>query len=377
MSKRSIVLVAVVLGVMGVAALSSRTALADGPSGVVMAQSMPDWDELNARVQARLEKLHEKLARLQEQRARTVEKDMARLHEELARRQESLSEDLAREHALAAEHLAKRLQEQHLRWAERMGDFEWEGLPQEPFVVVETDGSGYLGVSIEEVTAEKAKELKLGAERGVYIREVSEESPAAKAGLKAGDVVTEFNGQRVEGTVQFRRMVRETPSGRTVQLTVWRDGRSQNLSAQLGSARDNVMRGMRISPPDIHIEMPRFEAFGMIGRTPLLGIQADDISGQLGSYFGVPDGEGILVREVREDSPAAKAGMKAGDVIIKVDGSRVKSTSDLREKLREKRESKTVAVGVIRKGAETTLNVEIEQPRPRERSRVISRRTAL
>jgi S1-C subfamily serine protease len=158
---------------------------------------------------------------------------------------------------------------------------------------------------------------------------------------------------------------------------VWRDGRSQTLSAQLGSAGEHMMRGLRISPPDVHIEMPDFGSIGMMLRTPLLGIQADDISGQLGSYFGVPDGEGILVREVREDSPAAKAGLKAGDVIIKVDGDRVRTTSDLRAKLREKRESKTVALGVIRKGAEISLNVEIEQPKPRERSRVISRRTAL
>jgi len=373
MSKRSIALVGAVLAVMVMVALSGRTVLANGPSGTVMAQSMPDWDELQARIQARLEKLQEKLARLHEQRTHDLEEIQARLHEELALKHETMAERLAQEH----ERLAEQMAEHQLRWADQVGDFELEGLPQEPFVVVETDGSGYLGVSIEEVSAEKAKELKLGAERGVYIREVSEDSPAAKAGLKVGDVVTEFNGQRIEGTVQFRRMVRETPAGRTVQITVWRDGRSQNLSAQLGSARDQVMRGMRISPPDIHIEVPRFEAFAMVGRTPLLGIQADDISGQLGTYFGVPDGEGILVRDVREDSPAAKAGLKAGDVIIKVDGDRVKTTSDLRAKLREKRESKTVAVAVIRKGAETSVNVEIEQPKPRERSRVISRRTAL
>lgn len=369
MSKRVMAVAGIVLVVLVVAAFSGRPALANGPSGAVVAQSMPDWDELQARIQAKMEKLQEKLARLQEQRAKDVDRALARLHEELALQQDKLEEQ--------HERMAERMAQEHLRWADRMGDFEWHGLPQEPIVVVETDGSGYLGVGIDEVTAEKAKELKLASERGVYIREVSEDSPAAKAGLKAGDVVTEFNGQRVEGTVQFRRMVRETPPGRTVQLTVWRDGRAQNLSAQLGSAKDRMKWGMRISPPDIHIEVPRIEAFGMVGRTPVLGIQADDISGQLGTYFGVPEGEGILVREVREDSPAAKAGLKAGDVIIKVDGERVKTTSDLRAKLREKRESKTVAVGVIRKGAETSVNVEIEQPKPRERTRVMSRRVAL
>ena len=112
------------------------------------------------------------------------------------------------------------------------------------------------------------------------------------------------------------------------------------------------------------------------------------MSGQLGSYFGAPEGEGVLVREVVSGSPAEKGGLKAGDVIIKVDGKRVRSTSELRSQLREKRESKdaetgrvnakTVALSVIRKGAETTVNVEIEQPKPIERrARTISRRTAI
>ena len=84
----------------------------------------------------------------------------------------------------------------------------------------------WLGVKMQEVTAENVKELKLPAERGVLVREVVPESPAAKAGLKANDVITELDGQRVEGTAQFHRMIHETPAGRTVHLMVWRDGKS-------------------------------------------------------------------------------------------------------------------------------------------------------
>jgi serine protease Do len=113
-----------------------------------------------------------------------------------------------------------------------------------------------------------------------------------------------------------------------------------------------------------------------MSRTPVLGINAEDLSGQLGNYFGAPGGEGILVREVNTGSPAEKAGMKAGDVITKIDGERVRTLSDLREKLRAKRDQKSVSVGVIRKGSEVSLNVEIEQPRPPER-RPIARRIAL
>jgi len=187
-------------------------------------------------------------------------------------------------------------------------------------------------------------------------------------------VITEFNGQRVEGTTQFRRMVRETPAGRTAQLTVWRDGRAQSLSAQLGSRRDQMEKGIRVFGPrdfDFDIEIPDITGHMLGSRAPVLGIQADDISGQLGAYFGAPEGEGVLIREVHSGSPAEKAGLKAGDVITRVDGERTKTTRELRVKLREKREQKTISVSVIRKGAELSVNVEIE---PAKSGRAVERR---
>ena len=246
----------------------------------------------------------------------------------------------------------------------------------EPLAVFEEGESGWLGVTIAEVTSQKAKELKLSAERGVLFTEVETDSPAAKAGLKSGDVITEFNGQRVEGTVQFRRMVRETPAGRTVQLTYWRDGRAQNVSVQLGSRRERIEKRVRVFGPhdfdfDFDIQIP--EIFGFGWGAPILGVSVEDISGQLGAYFGVPEGEGVLIREVKAGSPAEKAGLKAGDVMIKLDGQRVKTSSELRAKLREKREQKTVSVSVIRKGAEMSLTIELEPSkagRPSERRRI-------
>jgi serine protease Do len=247
-----------------------------------------------------------------------------------------------------------------------------------PLLALQDSESGWLGVQIADVDAQKVKELKLPAERGVLITEVEEDSPAAKAGLRANDVVTEFNGQRIESTTQFRRMVRESLAGRAVQLTVWRDARAQTLSATLGNSRDRVERSFRIFGPrdfNFNFSLPEIEILAA-SRAPTLGISAEDISGQLGAYFGAPGGEGILVREVNSGSPAEKAGMKAGDVITKIDGDKIRSLDDLREKLRAKREQKSVSVGVIRKGAEVSLTVEIEQPRPPERRR-ITRRIAL
>jgi len=245
-------------------------------------------------------------------------------------------------------------------------------LPDDDSIFLLGGEGGWLGVSIEEVTSDKAKELKLPAERGVLVTEVDSDSPAAKAGLKANDVITEYNGQHVEGAAEFRRLIRETPPGRTAQLAVWRDGRSQSLSAQLGDSGEQMRQRMRvIMPKDFTFKMtpPNIEFFGNIARTPMLGIGVQDLDGQLGNYFGAPEGEGVLVTEVRSGSPAEKAGLKAGDVITKIDGARVRNSGELRDHLREKRDSKTVSLTVIRKGAEVSVNVEVEQPKPAAPSR--------
>lgn len=250
-------------------------------------------------------------------------------------------------------------------------------------IFIEDGESGWLGISIAEVTGEKAKELKLPAERGVLVGEVETESAAAKAGVKEGDVITEFNGQRVDGTVQFRRMVRETIAGRTVPLTVWRDGRTQILQVEMGSRQAQVRGRLRdriVIAPEARIEvrprievMPRLELFA--SRTPTLGINGESLEGDFGNYFGAPEGEGVLVKDVHEGTPAAKAGMKAGDVITSIDGERIRSLGDLRAKLREKREAKSVKVDILRRGTAMTLEVEIEQPRP-PASRMRARRVS-
>ncbi len=110
-------------------------------------------------------------------------------------------------------------------------------------------GGGWLGVSVSEITADKAKELSLPAERGALLGKIVPDGPAAKAGLKPNDVVTEINGQRVEGTAQFRRMIREIPAGRNVQLTVWRDGKSQSVKVKVAKAETIGPMPMVMSTP--------------------------------------------------------------------------------------------------------------------------------
>lgn len=257
-------------------------------------------------------------------------------------------------------------------------------------ILIGEDGSSWLGVETHEVTTDKAKELKLSSERGVLLGKIVPDSPAAKAGLKENDVVTDINGQRVEGAAQFRRMIHEIPAGRSIQLTVWRDGRSQSISATLGKSeeRRHAMKMAAPTPGAFAFRMPEIPDIPSMewngnmllgGGQPRLGIDAEDLSGQLGAFFGAPDGEGILVREVNSGSPAEKAGVKAGDVITSLNGERIRTAGELREKLSAKREDnndkdRTVKLGVLRNKSEVSLNVELPAPAPRTK-RLVSHRT--
>ncbi|HKW32929.1 MAG TPA: PDZ domain-containing protein [Candidatus Acidoferrum sp.] len=271
------------------------------------------------------------------------------------------------------------------------GDDDQDGVS----VFLDAEGSSWLGVELHEVTSDTAKELKLPAERGVVLGSIVPDSPAAKAGLKENDVVTEINGQRIEGAAQFRRVIREIPAGRAAQITVWRDGRAQTISVTLGKAeeRRHSLRMFTPAPgapgsfaftmPEIPMVPPMEwdgSRFMMGGQPPRLGIDAEDLSGQLGSFFGAPDGEGVLVREVNPGSAAEKGGLKAGDVITSVNGERIRTVGDLREKLAAKREAKdkdkdqAVKLSVLRNKSEVSLTVELPAPSTRTK-RFISHRT--
>jgi len=249
---------------------------------------------------------------------------------------------------------------------------------QEMTLAFDDEGGSWLGVETQEVTAEKVKELKLSAERGVVIGKVLEDGPAAKSGLKEGDVITEINGQRVEGTAQFHRMIREIPAGRAVQLTVWRDGRSQSISATLGKMQENRKRWISAMPQVFNFRTPELPEMPEVApipgvpsmewdggdlmmnlNRPRLGIDAEDISGQLGSYFGAPDGEGVLVRDVNPGSAAEKAGVKAGDVITSLNGERIHGLAELRSKIAAAAGGKSAKLGVLRNKSALTLDVEI------------------
>ena len=248
-------------------------------------------------------------------------------------------------------------------------------------------GGGWLGVGVSEVSSERAKSLKLPEERGALVGKIVPDSPAAKAGLKENDVVLEVNGQRIEGTEQFRRMIHEIPAGRTANLTVWRDGRSQNLMVTVGKHEAGNMKVFADGPKSFAFKMPtlpempdlsgfdHLRSFAMVspGR-PLLGIDAETLKGEFGNYFGAPDGEGVLVRGVFANSPAAKAGLKVGDVITSLNGDRIRNSSELREKLLTHHEEKSIQLAILRNKSELKLSVELPQQNDEE-EHVLSERT--
>jgi serine protease Do len=236
----------------------------------------------------------------------------------------------------------------------------------------------YIGVNIQEITAERAKALKLKDEAGVDVTRVEPESPAEKAGIKAGDVITEFNSQHVEGIEQFSRMVRETPAGREVKLSILRAGAAQTIPVKIGSRHVNPIEGMlnavpfnrEPAPSNVMPDVPRSR---MSWRSGVLGIEAESLSGQLADFFGVKDG--ILIRAVTRGGAADKAGMRAGDVIVKVADSKVATPSDVSTRL-QVLAGKSTTVVIVRDKKEMTLTVNLDNDRasrPRNRAEVDER----
>jgi serine protease Do len=330
----------------------------------------------------RLAQAEQKLA---DRQARTAEQQ-ARWAERLANLEACLAERLAGTQQRIAERLQDRASQAEYRVAMRVAQQQERELQRVTPQVDTDDGpvtmflgdenTSWLGVESQDVNADKAKELKLPAERGVVLGRIVSDSPAAKAGLKENDVITEVNGQRIEGEAQFRRTIHEIPAGRTADFTVWRDGRSQKITVTLGKSGDRPNTWFQSGPGSYSFQLPNVEIpdvqifprtdggdFGVLmGGRPRLGIDAEDLSGQLGSYFGAPDGEGVLVREVDANSPAEKAGLKSGDVITSVNDQRIRSLGELREKLAANREQKTAKLGVLRNKSEMSLTVELPTP---------------
>ena len=204
----------------------------------------------------------------------------------------------------------------------------------------------WLGVGVIDLTPEKADQLNLGEVHGVEIAQVAEEGPAKDAGLMRGDIITRFRDERVQGAEHLARLVRETPSGRTVELEVWRDGiqRDVNVVVETRGAPTvvDVTEQFKRRAADIGFDFPRSVT---VIRNHTLGLEMEAIEDQLAKFFGV--GQGVLVRSVEANSPASEAGLLAGDVIVSVGGVAVQDPADIRSAI-QKVDNAPVELSVMR-----------------------------
>jgi len=225
-------------------------------------------------------------------------------------------------------------------------------------------GSSFLGVHVREIDAERAVEKGLPEERGVEITKVVSDSAADEAGLEVGDVVLEYNGETVDSTTEFARLVRETPVGRSVSMKVVRNGAPRTVDATIGQKKKWVAYKRGEGDFNFDIEMPEVVMpdvphISTTWRSGRLGIIGESLDSQLAEYFGVE--EGVLVRSVGGDTPAERAGLKAGDVITKVGNDSVATPREVSSAIRE-REAGALALIVMRNRKEMNISVNLESP---------------
>lgn len=252
-----------------------------------------------------------------------------------------------------------------LAFAGEQAPSQWNNSPEGFFF----PGAGsYLGIDIRDITPDRVNALKLKEERGVEIIGLDQDAPAAKAGLKEHDVILEYNGGRVEGQEQLRRLIRETPPGRTVALGISRDGSPTIVNVQVGDRSKLAQGWQKVNRDRITVlpSMPDFPEidFGNLdirgfSSSYSLGMQLEGLNEQLGEFLGVKGGNGLLVRSVGKGSAAEKAGIKAGDVIVRIDNDKIANRADLRRILGAHQKGGKVTLGIIRDKHEQNIPVDL------------------
>lgn len=226
--------------------------------------------------------------------------------------------------------------------------------------VVTISSSSFLGVDLREVSSETAQRLKLRAERGALVASVTTGSAAEKAGLQKDDCIVKWNGEAIESAREMTRHIRETPAGRVVRLGVVRDGSEREITVTLGDRRE-YLRQVTVDSSRVRERVyARSVVRTYVRDGARLGLSMQGMSPQLAEYFGLKDRNGALVTFVHPDSAAAKAGIKAGDVIMSVGGETVDGPGNLLRVLRSKSEG-PVDVKVMRDRQERSVTVQLEK----------------
>ena len=236
--------------------------------------------------------------------------------------------------------------------------------------VFEFDGLGTsIGVTVRDATADEAQRAKLSPPEGAVVTALRSGGPGEKAGIATGDIIVDFDGERVRSARQLSRLVRESASGRPVKSTVVRDGGRRAVELTPAEAEPFArLPDLSRTQERLRELGQRFEfdfnnrdgrawggwAFGPSGR---LGARLQPVSDQLAAYFGVP--RGVLVSSVDTASPAARAGLKAGDVITAVNSRSVDEISEVLDELRRVERGGSATITVTRDKKELKVTAQI------------------
>jgi membrane-associated protease RseP (regulator of RpoE activity) len=229
--------------------------------------------------------------------------------------------------------------------------------------------SAYLGVMVDNVSPTAAASLHLKDGSGAVITGVDQDGPACHAGLTSGDIVTTFNGKPVTGPDEFASAIHATAPGTTVAMTVIREGQSKGVKVTLGDWKQmaamprtalSPVGSMGFVPPQPpmpprmypDVEVPNFTMLSVRH-----GIAVEPLSPQLCDFFGVPQNKGVLVRSVDKGSPGAAAGLRAGDVIVRINNETVHDISDWRRAM--KGHSGKVSLAIVRDKREQTVEINL------------------
>jgi serine protease Do len=211
----------------------------------------------------------------------------------------------------------------------------------------------WLGVSLQDVNQSIAKKNKLKEELGAYVSDVTQKSPADSAGIEEGDVIVEFSGRQIDDSEDLVSAVGKSKVGEKVKIVVVRKGEKKTLQATL--AKLPRSRSFAFSVPPMRNMIRIFSSHNS------QGMQLMELNEQLGEYFGAPNGTGVLVEKVEKESSAEKAGIKAGDVLVKVGSRMIDEIKDVTKAFSKLDEGDKVDIVVLRKGTQKTMSMEMDE----------------
>ena len=219
---------------------------------------------------------------------------------------------------------------------------------------------GWLGIYIQDISTELMEAMDLKSLKGVLVNKVMDDSPADEGGIERGDVIIEFDDKRVVDSDQFVKLVRKTKPKDRIKIMVIRDDDEKVITVKMGKVPKSDISTLKLKKPEFKKGEVKIFGFGesTYGK---IGVTLWGLNEQLGEYFGVEDGEGALIAELDDDGPAYDAGLRAGDVIVEMDGDNIEDKGDVFDVLSEKDEGDEVKIEVLRKGTRKTFTVEVEE----------------